>query len=114
MLRAVDRFSLNSSGRQLVSAFRSARGEARIGQQELLGTLRDGEFVFYKGASRFSSVKLPNGAQVDAAEVPPDYTFLPTGQILGPGRLSLTLNGRYRSSIVLGPEAGAVHFEEGR
>ena len=111
LVKSVDKFALNSTGRRLAGAFRTAQIEAKLGQREVLGTLSDGEFIFVKGDKQVGSLKLPANLQV-LPEGDVAYTFLTTGQILGPPRLELTVDARYRGWIVLGPGAGTVRFQE--
>jgi prepilin-type N-terminal cleavage/methylation domain-containing protein len=111
LLRGIDRFSLDSAGHQLVAAFRTARNEARLGQQELLGTFSGGEFVLVRGSQRAVRVRLPASVEVQFVDQPAEYSFLASGQILGPERLELVAGGRYRGVLILGPPPGTVRFE---
>jgi Tfp pilus assembly protein FimT len=109
--KALERFALNSSGHQLVSAFRLARHEARLGQREVLGTLSGGEFVLHRGEQRLKGVKLLNDVEVESSDRQVSYSFLPSGQILGPERIQLSSGGRYHGALILGPPPGTVRFE---
>jgi prepilin-type N-terminal cleavage/methylation domain-containing protein len=109
--KAVERFALNSSGHQLVSAFRQARHEARLGQREVLGKLLGDEFVLMRGDQRLKGIKLPKDVEVESSERQIAYSFLPSGQILGPERIQLISGGRYHGALILGPPPGTVRFE---
>lgn len=109
--RVVEKFSLNSTGHQLVSAFRLARHEARLSQREVLGRLAAGEFVLQRGEQRLKGLKLPGGVEAESGEREITYSFLASGQILGPERIQLISGGRYRGALILGPPPGTVRFE---
>jgi prepilin-type N-terminal cleavage/methylation domain-containing protein len=111
--RVVERFSLDSTGHQLVSAFRMARHDARLGQREVLGKLSGDEFVFLRGERRLKTIKLPRNVEVQSGEREAAYSFLGSGQILGPERLQL-VSGRYHGVLILGPPPGTVRFEMNR
>ena len=111
LFRSVDRFALDSTGHQLVSTFRMARNEARLGQRELLGTLSGGELVLSRGDERLKGMKLPQSIEVQSPADGVAYAFLASGQILGPERLELVSGGRYRGVLILGPPPGTVRFE---
>jgi prepilin-type N-terminal cleavage/methylation domain-containing protein len=111
LFASVDRFQLNATGRRLVDAFRLARNEARFGQRDATGVVKDNEFVIFRGTSRVSAVPLPTNLEVRTASGQPIYTFLPSGQILGPERLELQGSGRNQGVIILGPPPGTVRFE---
>lgn len=111
LLKVIDRFALDSTGHQLVTAFRTARNEARLGQQELLGTFSGDEFVLVRGDQRVTRIKLPGRVEVQIIGKQAEYSFLPSGQILGGERLELTAGGRYRGALILGPPPGTVRFE---
>jgi prepilin-type N-terminal cleavage/methylation domain-containing protein len=108
---SIEKFALNSIGHQLVSAFRAARHEARLGQREVLGKLSGGEFVFVRGNQRLKSLKLSRTVELESIESQVAYSFLPSGQILGPERIQLISGGRYRGVLILGPPPGTVRFE---
>jgi type II secretory pathway pseudopilin PulG len=115
LISAAGKFGLASAGRQIVSTIRAARNEARAKQQELLAIIADGELIVDHGDGRqIAAVHLPEGVRIGPESVPATYTLLPSGQILGPQRLELILNERYRVFIVLGPGPGAVKLEEAR
>ena len=109
--RSVEKFDLNSTGHRLVSAFRLARHEARVGQREVLGRLSGDEFVLLRGEQRLNGVTLPKGLEVEPGQRQIAYSFLPSGQILGPERIQLIAGGRYRGTLILGPPPGTVRFE---
>jgi prepilin-type N-terminal cleavage/methylation domain-containing protein len=109
--KAVERFALNSTGHQLVSAFRAARHEARVGQREVLGKLSGDEFVLLRGEQRLKGLKLSRSVELDSRESQVNYSFLSSGQILGPERIELVSGGRYRGALILGPPPGTVRFE---
>ena len=108
-LKRIDRFALDSTGRQLVIAFRSARNEARLSQRPLLGSFSRGEFVILRGSQRLQSVKLSDSIAIAAAGQ--QYDFLASGQILGPERLEVIAGGRYKGALILGPPPGTVRFQ---
>jgi prepilin-type N-terminal cleavage/methylation domain-containing protein len=111
LLKRIDKFSLDSAGRQLVTAFRLARNDARLQQREVLGTLSGDEFVLSLGDGRVQRVKIPRDVVVQSVGAEVDYVFLSSGQILGPERLELVAGGRYRGALILGPPPGSVRFE---
>jgi prepilin-type N-terminal cleavage/methylation domain-containing protein len=111
MFRSMDRFALDSSGHQLVTAFRLARNEAKLGQQEILGNVSGGELVLLRGEQRLKGVQFPNGLEMQSIGRDVSYVFLPSGQILGPERLEFVSGGRYRGTLILGPPPGTVRFE---
>jgi prepilin-type N-terminal cleavage/methylation domain-containing protein len=111
LLKGIDRFALDSTGHQLVTAFRTARNEARLGQQELLGTFSGDEFVLVRRDQRVTRIKLPGRVEVQARDKQAEYSFLASGQILGAERLELIAGGRYRGTLILGPPPGTVRFE---
>jgi len=111
LFASVDRFQLNSAGHQLVDSFRLARNEARFGQEEILGVVTEHQFVILRGTSRVSSVSLPLTLEARPSSGQAAYSFLPSGQILGPERLELLGPGRNRGVVILGPPPGTVHFE---
>jgi prepilin-type N-terminal cleavage/methylation domain-containing protein len=112
MFKSMDRFALDSAGRQLVNTFRLARNEAKLGQQEILGTLSGRELVLLRGEQRIKGLTLPNNLELTGQDIA--YTFLPSGQILGPERLELISGGRYHGVLILGPPPGTVRFERER
>jgi len=115
LINAAGKFSLASAGRQIVSAIRAGRNEARAKQQELLAVITDGELIVDHGdGKQIAAVHLPEGVRIGPESIPSTYTLLPSGQILGPQRLELILKERYRVFIVLGPGPGAVRLEESR
>ena len=109
--KSVERFTLNSTGHQLVSTFRLARLEAKLAQREVLGTLSGDEFVFMRGEQRLKGLSLPPSIDVETGERQVAYSFLPSGHILGPERIQLVSGGRYRGALILGPPPGTVRFE---
>jgi prepilin-type N-terminal cleavage/methylation domain-containing protein len=111
LLKRIDKFSLDSVGRQLVTAFRLAKNDARLQQREVLGTLSGDEFVLSFGQGRVQRVKMPRDVVVHSIGPEVNYIFLSSGQILGPERLELVAGGRYRGALILGPPPGAVRFE---
>jgi type II secretion system protein H len=111
LLTAAGKFGLNSAGRQMVAALRGARYEARSSQREVLAAIENREMVLFGNTKQVVAVKVPDDIEVEAEGGPATYTFLPSGQILGPQRLKLTLQERYSVFVVLGPEPGAVRFE---
>jgi prepilin-type N-terminal cleavage/methylation domain-containing protein len=113
LFRSMDRFALDSTGHQLVNTFRMARYEARLGQRELLGMLSRGEFVLTRGSDPIKSLQLPNSIEVQSSEKDAAYAFLPSGQILGPERLTL-VSGARSGALILGPPPGTVRFEMDR
>jgi prepilin-type N-terminal cleavage/methylation domain-containing protein len=112
--RVVEKFTLNSTGHQLVSAFRLARHEARLGQREVLGKLSRDEFILLRGEQRLKGIKLPRDVEVESGEREIAYSFLASGHILGPERIQLTSGGRYHGALILGPPPGTVRFEKAR
>jgi prepilin-type N-terminal cleavage/methylation domain-containing protein len=111
LLKRIDKFSLDSVGRQLVTAFRLAKNDARLQQREVLGNLSGDEFVLSLGEGRVQRVKMPRDVVVHSMGTEVHYIFLPSGQILGPERLELVAGGRYRGALILGPPPGSVRFE---
>ena len=111
MQKTVERFTLDSTGHQLVSAFRMARHEATLGQRDVLGKLSGDELVLLRGEQRLKGLKLPKNIEVESNEKEVAYSFMASGQILGPERLHLISGGRYRGVLILGPPPGTVHFE---
>jgi prepilin-type N-terminal cleavage/methylation domain-containing protein len=112
LINAAEKFGLSSAGRQIVSTIRSARNEAKAKQQELLATFAGGELIVDHGEGKQNiAVHLPEGVRISPESIPASYTLLPSGQILGPQRLELILNDRYRVFVVLGPGPGTVKLE---
>jgi Tfp pilus assembly protein FimT len=111
LFKGLDRFALDSAGHQLVAAFRTARTEARLSQQELLGTFSGDAFVLVRRDRRVSRVKLPGSLEVQSMNQKAEYSFLASGQILGPERLELVAGGRHRGVLILGPPPGTIRFE---
>jgi len=124
LFNAADKFTLNSTGRQFVAFLRAGRNEAKATQRELMAVVDGRELNFEYGGNRKTVLRLAEGISVESGQeneasqrsedVPPSYAFLPTGQILGPQRLELSMRGRYRGFIRLGPGPGAVTFESAR
>jgi type II secretory pathway pseudopilin PulG len=120
LFRAADKFTLNSAGRRFVATLRAARNEARSSQKELLATVSEGSLILANEGQERVALRLAEDVVVEAESTgqsdagAPHYAFLPSGQILGPARLAMTIRDRYRGFVVLGPAPGAVRFEDAR
>lgn len=112
--RSLDTFTLRSSGRRLAAEFRRAQLESRLLHVRVWAVYKDNQFIFYKNDAVTRVFEMPAGLKVEQAEKPLVYSFLSSGQIVGPSTIALS-NARGRKGVLrLGGMLGAVEYQDGQ
>jgi prepilin-type N-terminal cleavage/methylation domain-containing protein len=112
--RGLDNFSLRSTGKRLAAEFRRAQLEARLSQNNIWVAFNEGRFAFHRGDAIERIFELPSGIEIVRQGIGESivYTFLGSGQVVGPRRISL-INTRGRTaSLRLGGILDLVEYVE--
>jgi Tfp pilus assembly protein FimT len=113
--RQLDNFAVRSTGKRLVTMFRRAQVEAKVNQTAIWAVYEQRRFVFHRGQAIFQSLELPQGIKVvprTAGEDELVFSFLPSGQTVGPAAFSISNAHGREGTVRFGGLLDSVEFVE--
>ena len=108
--RGLDSMALRSTGTRVVAAFRAAQARARTTQRSLAARVESGRITLIAEGAEPARWELESDVRMGDGGSVATYLFLPTGQIVGPERLSLETPYGRRGVLTVGPAPGTVQF----
>ena len=113
--RQLDNFAVRSTGKRLVTMFRRAQVEAKVNQTAIWAVYEQRRFVFHRGQAIFQSLELPQGIKVVPGTAGEDelvFSFLPSGQTVGPPAVSISNAHGREGTVRFGGLLDSVEFVE--
>jgi prepilin-type N-terminal cleavage/methylation domain-containing protein len=107
----LDNMALRSAGSRVVSVFRQVQAQARRGEGTLAVRASGANLKLVTSDGAVRTVELDPDVRLGGPEGA-TYLFMGTGQIVGPGRLTLENRRGRQIWLVLGPFPGQIGVDE--